>query len=87
MEDQEFLDRIKAKIEKLTGEKIEFQLDTVDTTRLKLELGLPIPKLSLGSRVLQDSGFARMAIEYAVTSIQQGRELSTLEFQALLSRN
>jgi len=87
MDDQEFLDRIKAKLELLTGAEIQLELDTEKKEQLKVELGLPVPLVSLGANVLEYSGFARMAIEYVVASIRTGRELNTLEFQMLLSRN
>ena len=87
MDDQEFLDRIKAKLELLTGAEIQLELDTEKKEQLKVELGLPVPLVSLGANVLEYSGFARMAIEYVVASIRTGRELKTLEFQMLLSRN
>lgn len=87
MEDQEFLDRIKAKLESLTGTEIQLELDTEEKEQLKVELGPSLPVVTVGSNVLEYSGFARMAIEYVVASIRAGRELQTLEFQMLLSRN
>ena len=87
MDEQEFLDRIKAKIERLTGTEIRFHLDMIDKDQIKVELNQPIPEVTLGSSVLQYSGFARMAIEYAVATIRERRELGTLEFHVLLARN
>ncbi len=87
MDDQEFLDRIKAKIERLTGTEIRLHLDVASENQIKLDLERPIPEVTLGSNILQHSGFARMAIEYAVASIRQKRELGLLEFQVLMARN
>ena len=87
MDDQEFLDRIKAKLERLAGTEIQLELDTEDQEKLRVELRPEVPVVTLGSNVLEYSGFARMAIEYVVASIRTGRELQTLEFQMLLSRN
>ena len=87
MEDQEFLDRIRTKIERLTGTPVQLRLDPADESQLKVELDGPEPEIILGSNVLKYAGFARMAIEYAVASIRERRELGSLEFHALLARN
>ena len=87
MDDQEFLDRIRMKIERLTGVGIQLHLDTANDNQLKVELDRPIPEVTLGSHVLQYSGFARMAVEFAVASIHERRELGLLEFHVLLARN
>ena len=87
MDDREFLDQIKVKIERLTSTEIDLQLDAIDKTRIKVGLERPVPEVTLGANVLEYSGFARMAIEYAVASIREKRELGTLEFHVLLARN
>ena len=87
MDDQEFLDRIKAKLERLTDTEIHLELDTEDAEKLQVSLQSGTAFVTLGSNVLEYSGFARMAVEYVVASIRNGRELETLEFQMLLSRN
>ena len=87
MDDQDFLDSIKAKIERLTGTEIQVHLDMADSNRIRVELERTAPEVILGADVLEYSGFARMAIEYAVACIREGRELGPLEFQVLLARN
>jgi hypothetical protein len=87
MDDQEFLDRIKVKIERLTGVEIQLHIDQSDGNQIKLELERPTPEVTLGYNVLQYSGFARMAVEYAVASIREKRVLGDLEFHILLARN
>jgi hypothetical protein len=87
MDDQEFLNRMKAKIERMSGKEIRLHLDTTAKDQLKIGLERPVPEVTLGSNVLQYSGFARMAIEYSVACIREMRELGTLEFHALLARN
>ena len=87
MDDLEFLDQIKGKIERLTNTEIDFQVDTINVNQMKVELDRPQPSVTLGSNVLQYSGFARMGIEYAVASIRERRELGMLEFNVLLARN
>ena len=87
MEDQEFILRVKEKIERLTERYIELRLDEDNPSRLTLELSSDVPEVVIGSDVLEHAGFARLAIEYAVASIRRGAEVSQLEFQALLSRN
>ena len=87
MDDQEFLNRIKAKIEGLTDTYIRVDLDDTKPGKIKIRFDGPEPEVSLGSNILTYSGFARMAIEYAVASIRNRRELGILEFHALLARN
>ncbi len=87
MDDQEFLDKIKDKIEKLSGIAIRLDLDLQDQSALRVELEGTVPAVVVGSHVLKYSGFARMATEYAVACLKAGRDLETLEFQTLLARN
>ena len=87
MDQREFLRRIKAKIERLTGTDIQLRLDITDKNQIKVELKQTIPEVVLGSNVLEYSGFARMAIEYVVDSIRKGKEPGALEFHILLARN
>ena len=87
MDDQEFLDKIKAKIESASGAEIRLHLDNVDKNATNVELDGEMPEVTLGSNALLYSGFARICIEYAVASIRQGRKLGMLEFHILLARN
>ena len=87
MEDDEFLDRIQGKIQRLTQKKIELRVDHEDANQLMVELEGEVPLVILGSNVLQFSGFARMCVEYVVESIRQHRPLDLLEFHLLLARN
>ncbi len=87
MDDREFLDKIKEKIEQLSGVAIRLDLDSQDQSALRVDLDGPIPTVVVGSHVLEYSGFARMASEYAVACLRAGRDLERLEFQTLLARN
>ena len=87
MDDREFLDQIKAKIERLTGTKIRISLDTTEENQMKVDWDLPVPEVTLGFNVLEYSGFARMSVEYAVASVRERRNLGPLEFHVLLARN
>ena len=87
MDDREFIQRVKEKIERLTDREIDLEIDREHPDRLTLELGIDVPRVVIGSDMLEHAGFGRLAIEYAVASIKRGAEVSQLEFQALLSRN
>ncbi|MCH7621725.1 MAG: hypothetical protein IH870_07485 [Chloroflexi bacterium] len=87
MEDDEFLDRIQMKIQRLTQKRIELRVDHEDANQLLVELEREVPLVILGSNVLEFSGFARMCIEYVVESIRNDRPLDLLEFHLLLARN
>ncbi len=87
MDDDEFLDRIQRKIQRLTQKRIELRVDHEDANQLLVELEREVPLVILGSNVLHFSGFARMCVEYVVESIRQHRPLDLLEFHLLLARN
>ena len=87
MEDKEFLKRMKAKIEAMSGKSVEMMLDRKKSDRLEVDPDRYEPKVVVGSAVLKYPGFARMCIEYAVASIREGRRISALEFHMVLGRN
>ena len=87
MNDQEFIDRIQEKIERLTGRDIELRIDEGDGGQLGVDFEQDVPVVIMGHNVFEYSGFARLCTEYAVASIRQQREIPEIEFQMLLSRN
>ena len=87
MNDQEFIDRIQDKIERLTGQDIELRVDEDDGGQLGVDFSREVPLVIMGHNIFEYSGFARLCTEYAVASIRQRREIPEIEFQMLLSRN
>ena len=87
MEDNEFLDKLQAKIERQTDGTVDLVLDEVNAEKLEISLDGETPKVTVGSAVLEYPGFARMCIEYAVASIRRGQPIGLLEFHVLLGRN
>ena len=87
MDDQQFIDRIGSKIERLTGRRVDLQVDHDDASKLDVDLGPEVPLVTLGSNIFRYSGFARLCIEYATASIQRQRPIDMLEFHLLLARN
>jgi|TARA_B100001146_G_C16104874_1_gene401015 hypothetical protein len=87
MEDSEFLDQIREKIERLTGRQVELQIDDEDPSQLGVEMDGNLPLVIMGNHVLEYSGFARMGIEYAVACIREERPIEPIEFHMLLARN
>ena len=87
MEDQEFVERIREKIERMTGRQVELRIDEEDSSQIGIELHGEKPLVILGNNALEYSGFARMGIEYAVACIREDRAIDPLEFHVLLARN
>ena len=87
MDDQEFLTRIRQKIERLAGRSIQLEVDRQEANQLQVELEREVPLVVMGSNIFQYSGFARMCVEYAVECIRQQRPIDMLEFHLLLARN
>jgi hypothetical protein len=87
MDNEEFVQRIKDKIERLTQRTVELVIDEDNPEQLSVDLAREVPQVVLGSNVYEYAGFARMCIEYAVESIKQRRPIDALEFHLLLARN
>ena len=87
MEDQQFVQRLHDKIERLTEGRIELEIDREDGSQLRVELERETPLVVLGFNIFEFSGFARMCVEYAVESIRKQRPIEILEFHLLLARN
>ncbi len=86
MENEQFIQRMQQKIQRLTERRVNLEIDREEVNQLPVDLGPEIPG-RLGANVLQYAGFARMCMEYAVESIRRDRTLDTLEFHLLLARN
>ena len=87
MDNDEFIRRIRTKIQRLTNGAIDLRVDVENHNRLQVDLDDEVPQVTLGANIYRYSGFARMCVEYAVASIRERRELETLEFHLLLARN
>lgn len=87
MEDVEFVERIREKIERMSGRQVELRIDAEDPSQLGVELNGDMPLVILGDNVMEYSGFARMGIEYAVACIREERAIDRVEFHVLLARN
>ena len=87
MEDQEFVQRLHEKIERLTEGRVDLEIDHEDGSQLRVELERDVPLVVLGFNIFEYSGFARMCVEYAVESIKKRRPIEMLEFHLLLARN
>ena len=87
MDDNQFVHRVREKIERLTGCRVDVQVDHQNGSNLEVELAGEVPVVVMGANIFQYSGFARMCIEYAAASIQRQRNLDLFEFHLLLGRN
>jgi hypothetical protein len=87
MEDNQFVQRLHDKIERLTEGRIDLEIDREDGSQLRVELERETPLVVLGFNIFEFSGFARMCVEYAVESIRKQRPIEILEFHLLLARN
>jgi hypothetical protein len=87
MEDDQFVQRIQDKIQRLADCAIELRIDHEDPSQLKVDLEGEVPVVILGSSVYHYPGFARMCIEYVVACLRERRSIDMLEFHLLLARN
>ncbi len=87
MDNDEFIQQIREKIERLTEGKIDLHVDMEDVNRLEVDVGPEVPSVTLGANIYNYSGFARMGVEYAVASIRERRNIEPMEFHLLLARN
>lgn len=87
MENDEFVQKMQEKIERLTDRAIDLEIDHLEANQLQIELEPEVPRVVFGSNVYKYSGFARMCVEYSVASIREQRNIEPLEFHLLLARN
>jgi hypothetical protein len=87
MDNEEFISRIREKIERLTQRPVELMIDEQEANQLQVDFEREVPLVVLGANVYQYAGFARMCVEYAVESIRKQRPIDVLEFHLLLARN
>ncbi|MFQ6029223.1 MAG: hypothetical protein ACE5Q6_17230 [Dehalococcoidia bacterium] len=87
MGDEQFIRRLREKIERLTERSIDLRIDYDEANQLQVELEPEVPRIVLGSNIYKYAGFARMCVEYSVASIREQRPIDTLEFHLLLARN
>ena len=87
MDDDVFLARLQDKLERITNREIELRVVDDDPSYLEVDLEGVMPRVVLGRNVYGFPGFARMCLEYAAASINEGRHIGELEFHVLLARN
>ena len=87
MDDDQFVHNIVEKIERMTGCRVDVQVDHLDAGKLEVKLDGDTPRIVMGANIFKYAGFARMCIEYATASIQRKRPIDVLEFHLLLARN
>ena len=87
MEDHDFIEKLKEKVESTAGTAIDFEIDEQDQRRLSVDLSTPLPKVVFGSDVMTYPGLARMFSQYAILCLKENREVSEDEFLQFLRRN
>jgi hypothetical protein len=87
MDDEEFVRRIKEKIQRLTAREVDLVVDPEAADSVVLEMNEDTLRVVMGADLLKHAGLVRMAIEYVVACVKEGRELQPLEFQLRLRRN
>ena len=87
MEDDEFIDRMREKIESTTETSIELVIDEQDKRRLEVDLSASKPKVIFGSDALLYSGLARMFSQYAILCLKEQRLVEQQEFLLFMRRN
>ena len=87
MESHKFVDRLHDKLERVTNRDVVLSVTDDDPSALEVDLEATVPKVVLGSNIYEYPGFARMCIEYAAASMNEGRHIGELEFHVLLARN
>ena len=87
LQDDQFLQRIGEKIQRLTGCRVDLEIDREDMGTLRVELDREVPLVVMGANIYEYAGFARMCIEYATASIRERRSIDVLEFHLILARN
>ncbi len=87
MDDKEFIDRLRSKMETSTGVAVDLVIDRQDKRHLSIDFTTKTPSIVFGADVLEHPGLARMFSQYAILCINQRREVTELEFLMFLRRN
>lgn len=87
MDDQQFIDQLKEKVESNSGSLIDLEIDREEERRLSVDFSGTLPRVIFGSGVLAYPGLARMFSQFAILSIKERREVSQTEFLLFLRRN
>jgi hypothetical protein len=87
MEDEEFIFKIKGRIESSSRISINLEIDYEDPSIFRIEFFGNEPHVVLGSSVLEHAGLARLYMEYAVLCLREGRMVNQEEFLVFLRRN
>ncbi len=87
MESNNFVERLHLKLERVTNRDVQLSVTDSDPNFLEVDLEAGTPNVVVGSNVYEYPGFARMCLEYAAASINEGRHIGELEFHLLLARN
>lgn len=87
MDDTEFLQRLKERIESSTAVTVEVDLDTEDPCNVSVDFTAAVPRVIVGADALKYPGLARMLMQYAILCLKTGRVAPQEEFLAFLRRN
>ncbi len=87
MDDNEFIQRMRQRIQESTGVEVALELDHVQAGDVDVILTGPQPRVLMGADALQHAGLARMFIQYAILCITEGRKVDQDEFTRFLRRN
>ncbi len=87
MDDTEFVQRIKQRIEGATGTIIELSIDADKRSGISVDLSSPTPRVTFGADAIKYSGLARMFTQYTILCLKEKRKVSDEEFIHYLRRN
>jgi hypothetical protein len=87
MEDQEFLRRMKQRLEEGTGAPVEVELGQGQEGSVTVDFSGPVARVVMASDALEHAGLARMYMQYAILSLRERRQVSEEEFLLFLRRN
>jgi hypothetical protein len=87
MDDDSFLEEVRSKIERLTGQRVELALDAEHELDIGVDWSQDPPRVILSEAILAYPGLARMGIEYAVACLRAGHLIDVEEFEVILRRN
>ncbi len=87
MDDAEFIQRIKRRIEGATGVVVELSIDTDKRSGISVEFSSPTPRVTFGADAIKYSGLARMFTQYTILCLKEKRKVGDEEFIHYLRRN
>ena len=87
MDDDEFIRRMKRRIQQSGGFTVELEVDHQNPRNVAVDFSESMPRVVFGADALEYPGMARMFMQHAILCLREHRQVDEQEFLLFLRRN